>query len=89
MSIVKQPPYTRVNQLSENVGGTLSGAVHIDTVEVLVAGATAQQSSVGSKPFDQRGVSVGTYYWVFNNFSNGTATGTFHTWWAEATSLVN
>ena len=76
------PFYTLQNQL---IGGTatLTGGILIDVVRVATAGATAQQISVGSSPFSERGVGLGTYFWVFNNYSNGTATGTFSSFWEE------
>ena len=49
-------------------------------MRVVAANATAQQSSVGTKQFDQRGVGVATYYWRIENFGSGTATGTFSGW---------
>lgn len=56
-------------------------------MRVVAANATAQQSSVGTKQFDQRGVGVATYYWRIENFGSGTATGTFSGWWAELINL--
>lgn len=82
MSTRPTPLYTLQNQL---VGGlaTLTGGTLIDVLRVATAGATAQQVSVGSSPFSERGVGLGTYYWVFNNYSNGTATGVFSSFWEE------
>lgn len=66
-------------------GGTLnlSGAIDIDRIRLVAANATAQQSSVGSKNFDQRGVAPGTYYWNLENFGSGAATGVFSGFWEE------
>lgn len=64
-------------------GGTHSGGVDIDVIRLVVAGATAQQTSVGSKAYDQRGVSPGTYYWRLENIGNSAATGVFSCWWEE------
>lgn len=85
MSIRSTPIYANQNTLF--TGGTVSGGTTIDIVRVVAANATAQQSSVGSKAFDQRGVGVGTYYWQLQNISNGTATGVFSGWWAEILNL--
>jgi hypothetical protein len=86
MSIRSTPIYPSSNSIS--TGGTgQTGGVNIDIVRVVAANATAQQSSVGSKAFDQRGVGAGTYYWQIENFSNGTATGVFSGFWAEILNL--
>lgn len=82
MSTRPTPFYALQNQL---VGGTatLTGGILIDVIRVATAGATAQQTSVGSSSFSERGVGAGSYFWVFNNYSNGTATGTFDAFWEE------
>lgn len=86
MSIRSTPIYPAANTLF--TGGTgVTGGVVIDTVRVVAANATAQQSSVGSKAFDQRGVGAGTYYWRLENIAAGTATGVFSGWWAEILNL--
>lgn len=64
-------------------GGTHTGGTDIDIIRLVVAGATAQQSSVGSKAYDQRGVGPGSYYWKLENISNSTATGVFSAFWEE------
>lgn len=86
MSIRSTPTYSSQNTLLTGGTGVTGGAV-IDVVRVVASGATAQQSSVGSKAFDQRGVGVATYYWRLENFSNNTATGVFSGWWAEILNL--
>lgn len=82
MSTRPTPVYVPQNTL---VGGlaTLTGGTRIDVARVVTSGATSQQITVGSSPFSERGVGIGTYYWVFNNFSNGTATGVFSAYWEE------
>lgn len=86
MSIRSTPIYTPQNTV--RTGGTgVTGGVIIDTIRVVAANATAQQTSVGSKAFDQRGVGVGTYYWRLENFGSGAATGIFSGWWAEILNL--
>ena len=80
------PYYVPVNTI--RIGGTgITGGTAIDIVRVVAANSTAQQTSVGSKQFDQRGIGVGTYYWRIENISNGTATGVFSGWWAELVGL--
>lgn len=64
-------------------GGTHTDGTDIDVIRLVVAGATAQQSSIGSKAYDQRGVGPGTYYWKLENISNSTATGVFSAFWEE------
>lgn len=76
------PFYTLQNQLV-GAATTLTGGTLIDVLRVVTSGATAQQISVGSSPFSERGVGPGTYFWVFNNFSSGTATGVFSSFWEE------
>lgn len=86
MSIRSTPIYPAANTLA--IGGTgVTGGVAIDVIRVVAANATAQQTSVGSKQFDQRGVAAGTYYWRLHNFGSGTATGIFSGWWAEILNL--
>ena len=72
--------------LAQNIittGGTHSGGADIDVIRLVAANATAQQSSVGSKAYDQRGVGPGTYYWKLENISNSAATGVFTAFWEE------
>lgn len=86
MTLRQSPYYVPQNTLS--LGGTgVSGGTVIDKVRIVAANATAQQTSVGSKQFDQRGVGVATYYWRLENFGSGVATGVFSGWWAELISL--
>ncbi len=81
MTSRRQPYYTLRNQISE--GGTHSAGTTLDVVVVATAGSTAQKTTVGSSPFDERGVAPGTYYFVFTNSANETANGVFHCWWEE------
>lgn len=86
MTLRSTPFYVAQNTLF--TGGTgATGGTTIDRVRVVAANATAQQTSVGTKAFDQRGVGVGTYYWRLENFGSGTATGVFSSWWAELVNL--
>lgn len=86
MTLKESPTYVAQNTLF--TGGTgVTGGIVIDIIRVVAANATAQQTSVGSKQFDQRGVGAGTYYWRLENFSSGTATGVFSGWWAELINL--
>lgn len=82
MSGKPTPVYTTQNTL-QGATATLTGGTLIDVIRVATAGATAQQTSVGSAPFSERGVGVGEYFWVFNNYSNGIATATFDSFWEE------
>lgn len=86
MTLRETPFYTPQNTLFTGGTGVTGGTV-IDSVRVVAANATAQQSSVGSKQFDQRGVGAATYYWSLENFGSGTATGVFSGWWAELVNL--
>lgn len=76
------PLYTAQN-LVESGGTALTGGVDIDVLRLVVANASGQASSVGGNQDDARGVGPGTYYWVFNNFGSGTATGVFSSFWEE------
>lgn len=87
MSLRSTPFYTPVNTIRTGVDVGITGGTAIDIVRVVAANATAQQTSVGSKPFDQRGVGVGTYYWKLENFGSGAATGVFSAFWAELLNL--
>lgn len=82
MSSRPTPLYTTQNALSGGTA-TLTGGTLIDVARIVTSGATSQQITVGSTPFAERGVGVGTYYWVLNNFSNGSATGVFSAFWEE------
>lgn len=83
MSRRPTPYYTPVTQLSAiPSGGTLTGGTAIDIIRVVAANATAQQQSVGSAPFDVRGVGAGTYYLKFEALS-GTPTGMFRAFFEE------
>lgn len=67
-----------------NYGATgLTGGVDIDVIRMVVANASGQAQTVGAAVDDSRGVGPGTYYWVFTNFGNGTATGVFSSFWEE------
>lgn len=86
MSIKSQPAYLPQNSLFTGGTGYTGGNV-IDIIRIVAANSTAQQTSVGSKAFDQRGVGAATYYWRLENISNGSATGVFSGWWAEILNL--
>lgn len=87
MPIIRKNTMTDApNVPSQNVcttGGTLTGGTVIDISRVVSPGATAQQISVGSKAFDQRGVMPGTYYWKLENIGTAAATGVISFFWEE------
>jgi len=65
-------------------GWTISCGTLRDTISVVTASATAQQSTVGGSGFGERGVAANTtWYYKFTNFGTGTATGVFHIAWEE------
>lgn len=77
-----------VAQDTVNYGATgLTGGVDIDVIRMVVANASGQAQTVGAAVDDSRGVGPGTYYWVFTNFGNGTATGVFSSFWEERPTL--
>ncbi len=73
-----------VAQNAVDSGGTaITGGTDIDVLRLVVANSSGQASTVGGNQDDARGVAPGTYYWVFNNFGNSTATGVFSSFWEE------
>lgn len=81
MSSRRTPLYSSVNSLT--AGGSVSGGTVYDTLRIVAANATAQQQTVGTGDFTERGRPAGTYYWTITNIGSGTVTGTFFTWWEE------
>ena len=69
-------------QVVLTTGGTHTGGTVLDIIRLRAAVATAQQSSVGSSAFDERGVVANTYYFRLTNLG-GTVTGTFKARWEE------
>ncbi len=71
-------------QSALTAGGTHTGGTEIDVVRLKTASVTVQAQSVGSSPFDQRGVAANTYYFRLLNLSAmDTITGTFKARWEE------
>lgn len=65
-------------------GGTHTGGTELDVVRIKTANVTVQGQSVGSSPFDQRGIGANTYYFRLLNLSAQDAiTGTFKARWEE------
>lgn len=82
MSTIPQPPY--VGQLTLATGGTLTGGTEISVLLAKAADVSAQSSTVGSDPQDERGVAAGTYYFVLTNLSASDAViGVFEARWEE------
>lgn len=76
------PLYAAQNVITSGATA-LTGGVDIDILRIVVANASGQAQSIGAAVDDSRGVGPGTYYWVFNNFGTGTATGVFSSFWEE------
>lgn len=76
------PLYTAQNTVGSGATA-FTGGVDIDVIRIVVANASGQAQSVGASVDDSRGVGPGTYYWIFNNFGSGTATGVFSSFWEE------
>lgn len=58
-----------------STGGTFTpnvGAVATETIRARSAGATAQQATVGSESYGERGLPAGTYYLVFSRMTGVT-----------------
>lgn len=70
-----------VGQVTIDTGGTFTpggGELPVETIEILVAGATAQQTTVGGESAKERGLPANTYYLVFTNYTgSGTAKGIY------------
>jgi len=65
-------------QTALTAGGTHTGGTELDVIRIKAASVTVQASSVGSSPFDQRGVAANTYYFRLLNLGMTDAvTGTF------------
>ena len=79
------PLYAAQNSVASG-GTSITGGVDIDVIRIVVANASGQASSVGNAQDDYRGVGPGIYYWVFNNFGSGAATGVFSSFWEERPS---
>ena len=73
------PTYTQ--QVLVASGGEFAvtgGQLPVETIEVLVSGATAQQTTVSANTAKERGLPVNTYYLVFTNYTgSGTAKGIY------------
>lgn len=73
-----------VPKVSLQTGGTFTGGTLYDVLDILTAGATAQQLTVGGEGQSDLGApanSVG--YYKFTNPGSGTSKGIFTTWWEE------
>lgn len=71
-------------QTALTAGGTHTGGTELDVVRLKAASVSVQTQSVGSAPFDQRGVGANTYYFRLLNLSSmDTITGTFKARWEE------
>ena len=66
-------------------GGAQAGGTIIDLITVEASSQQNFRSSVGSAPYDERGVGAGTYYWKFRSITGGgKVTGVFRCFWEEA-----
>lgn len=71
-------------QIALTAGGTHTGGTELDVVRLKAASVSVQTQSVGSAPFDQRGVSANTYHFRLLNLSSmDIITGTFKARWEE------
>ena len=75
------PLYTFLTVLT--AGGTHTGGTVLDIIRLKTGGATQQAISVGSSPFDERGVAANTYYFRLTNLGNGPLVGVFKARWEE------
>lgn len=73
-----------VVQTALTAGGTHTGGTELDVIRAKAASVTVQAQSVGSAPFDQRGVGANTYYFrMLNLGAMDAVTGTFKARWEE------
>ena len=75
------PAYTP--QVAVASGGAMTGGTLNDVVRVVSSSATAQQSTVGTVPFSERGIGAGTYFYKIENIGTGTINVVLHAWWEE------
>lgn len=73
-------------QVVITAGGTHTGGTELDVIR-LNSSSGGQAASVGSAPFDERGVSAGTYYFRLTNAGGQSTTGTFKARWEERVFL--
>ena len=64
-------------------GGTHTGGTTLDVLRLKTANATSGQTTVGAGVSDERGIAMGTYYFVFENIGIGSVTGIFSLRWEE------
>lgn len=79
-----RPSPLYVPKVTLQAGGTFTGGTLYDVLDILTAGATAQQSTVADEGQSDLGApkdSVG--YYKFTNPGTGTAKGVFSAWWEE------
>ena len=81
MTEVPTPVYTPLTTIA--AGGTHTGGTVLDIIRLRTSGASQQATSVGSSPFDERGVVAGTYYFRITNLGVGTLVGVFKARWEE------
>ena len=66
-------------------GGTQTGGVLLDVIDVQSSGWQNFRSTVGNAPYDERGVGPGIYYWKFSSVSGGgDVKGVFRCFWEES-----
>ena len=83
-TMTTRPTPFYVGQNTVTTGGTFTGGTLIDVVRVVTSSSTAQQSTVGSVPFSERGVAPGIYQWKLTNISqSGSTTGVFNFFYEE------
>lgn len=77
------PVIASSTQLTE--GGTQTGGTVIDLISVQASSQQNFRSTVGSAPYDERGIGVGTYYWKFRSIAGqGNVLGVFRCFWEES-----
>jgi hypothetical protein len=84
MSSIAQPPYTSQNQLLTGGTVTTGTGTEISVLLSKTSNNTQQSSSVGENQDDDRGVSIGSYYFDLNNLSGTDAiVGALYLQWEE------
>ena len=75
------------SQVVLTAGGTHAGGIELDIIRLKANNNLNQAASVGSSPFDERGVAAATYYFRLQNIGADTVTGTFKARWEERVFL--
>lgn len=69
--------------ISLTAGGTHTGGTTLDVLRVKTSGGGGNATTVGASVSDERGIAVGTYYFVLQNLGSGSVVGVLSIRWEE------